>query len=157
MIRLTVMIFCLLAAPMALAERVYKWTDENGVVHYGSRPPANAQEVDSVDLKSAPPPPPPSGETSAQSSSAKVDTPPPEAVEVDPAVQGTQEFDQQIASQVKQENCRRARHNLEVLQVTPRVGQQQEDGSMEYVRLDDEQRAARMAEAQQQIDEFCNG
>jgi Domain of unknown function (DUF4124) len=60
----------LLTAPLALATTVYKWVDEDGVVHYSDQPHPNAQKVQ---LKSAqtyqqggggpavpvPPPPPP--------------------------------------------------------------------------------------------------
>ena len=35
----------LLAAPLALAATVYKWVDENGVVHYSDQPHPNAEKV----------------------------------------------------------------------------------------------------------------
>lgn len=35
----------LLAAPLALAVTVYKWVDENGVVHYSDQPHPNAEKV----------------------------------------------------------------------------------------------------------------
>src|ERR1700751_2537627 len=34
-----------LAAPLVLAGTVYKWVDENGVVHYSDQPHPNAQKV----------------------------------------------------------------------------------------------------------------
>jgi len=34
-----------LAAPLVLAATVYKWTDENGVVHYSDQPHPNAEKV----------------------------------------------------------------------------------------------------------------
>jgi Domain of unknown function (DUF4124) len=36
---------CSFAAVIALAGTVYKWTDENGVVHYSDQPHANAQKI----------------------------------------------------------------------------------------------------------------
>lgn len=35
----------LLAAPLVLAATVYKWVDENGVVHYSDQPHPNAEKV----------------------------------------------------------------------------------------------------------------
>lgn len=40
--RLALLLLCTLSLP-ALAQ-VYKWTDENGVTHFGSQPPAGQQE-----------------------------------------------------------------------------------------------------------------
>ncbi len=47
-----VMTVWLLATGLAHAE-IYKWVDENGVVHYGDRRPDQAAET--VDIKAAPP------------------------------------------------------------------------------------------------------
>jgi uncharacterized protein DUF4124 len=35
----------LLGCTLALAQAVYKWTDENGVVHYSDQPHANAEKI----------------------------------------------------------------------------------------------------------------
>lgn len=42
-------------ADHAAAQRIYRWTDENGVVHFGNQPPANTH----AEEKRLPPPPPP--------------------------------------------------------------------------------------------------
>lgn len=39
------------------ADKVYKWTDENGVVHYSATPPATT-EAEPVEIRRGPPPPP---------------------------------------------------------------------------------------------------
>jgi hypothetical protein len=60
----------LLLAPLALATTVYKWVDEDGVVHYSDQPHPNAQKVQlkaaqtynaapGAATQSAPQPPPP--------------------------------------------------------------------------------------------------
>ncbi|MCB1626723.1 MAG: DUF4124 domain-containing protein [Xanthomonadales bacterium] len=46
-----------LCSPALAADKVYKWTDENGVVHYDAKPPEQA-EAQTVDIRRAPPPPP---------------------------------------------------------------------------------------------------
>src|ERR1700751_5360042 len=35
-----------LAAPLVIAATVYKWVDENGVVHYSDQPHQNAEKVE---------------------------------------------------------------------------------------------------------------
>ena len=46
-----------LSTPLLAADKVYKWTDENGVVHYDAKPPEQG-EAQTVDIRRAPPPPP---------------------------------------------------------------------------------------------------
>jgi len=56
-IRPTIALLVLLLSAGAFADAFYKWTDENGVVHFSDRPHPGAEEVD-LGL-SAPPRPPP--------------------------------------------------------------------------------------------------
>ncbi len=39
------------------ADKIYKWTDDNGVVHYSATPPDQI-EAEPVDIRRGPPPPP---------------------------------------------------------------------------------------------------
>ena len=53
----------LLIAALASAQQVYRWVDENGVVHYSDQPPTDQSEADLVDVDtgssfSSPTPPP---------------------------------------------------------------------------------------------------
>lgn len=43
--RYTLFTLMLLACPLALAGPVYKWVDENGVVHYSDQPHENAEKI----------------------------------------------------------------------------------------------------------------
>lgn len=54
--RLVLLVVVSVLSVAAHAQAVYKWTDARGVVHYGDRPPADAQPQQ-VDI--APPPPAP--------------------------------------------------------------------------------------------------
>jgi len=45
----------LMLGPMAQAQ-VYKWTDANGQVHYDSKPPAEGQAAETLDIQSQPTP-----------------------------------------------------------------------------------------------------
>ena len=38
----------------AWGAEIYKWVDENGKVHYGDRPPADAEVSEEVEIKNAP-------------------------------------------------------------------------------------------------------
>jgi Domain of unknown function (DUF4124) len=46
----------LLAAPLAFAGTIYKWVDENGVIHYSDQPHPNAQKVQIEALQTYKPP-----------------------------------------------------------------------------------------------------
>jgi len=45
-----------LAAPLALAATIYKWVDENGVIHYSDQPHPNAQKVQLKEAQTYKPP-----------------------------------------------------------------------------------------------------
>ena len=45
-----------LALGPAAQAQVYKWTDANGQVHYGSQPPAEGQAAETLDIQSQPTP-----------------------------------------------------------------------------------------------------
>lgn len=44
---------CLLASPVA-AQRVFKWTDDKGIVHYSDKPPADDVETESFRVRAEP-------------------------------------------------------------------------------------------------------
>jgi len=65
-------------------KKVYRWVDENGVVHYGDALPDNAQNVESRTLTPSPRPPAPPAEAPAVEPTAAVATK--EPVQPAPAV-----------------------------------------------------------------------
>jgi hypothetical protein len=72
MVKSAVLIAVLLLAGMAqalAADKVYKWTDDNGVVHYSATPPEETQ-AEAVDIRRGPTPPPASVEARVGSSEA---------------------------------------------------------------------------------------
>ena len=56
--RTFIALLSILAASVVLAQ-AYKWTDEDGVVHYSDRPQEGAEEVQLPRAPRRPPPPPP--------------------------------------------------------------------------------------------------
>ncbi|HKL78341.1 MAG TPA: DUF4124 domain-containing protein [Gammaproteobacteria bacterium] len=69
---------CLLAGPAA-AMTVYKWTDDQGVVHYSDAPPPG-RDAQRLELEGSRPRP--SAEQSAEPEEAKEEKGPPEALDV---------------------------------------------------------------------------
>ncbi|ROM65443.1 glycosyltransferase [Pseudomonas brassicacearum] len=125
-------------SPMCMAGQVYKWVDAQGVTHFGSQPPQDAEATTMI--KSSPsvakPPAPPSGGPIGDQ----------KAID--------KEVKKQIAEQQAQLKafCEQARTNLAQLQNNPRV---REDVEGEMRRLTDEERRQRIEETRKQIDEHC--
>lgn len=125
-------------SPICMAAQVYKWVDAQGVTHFGSQPPQDAEAT--TVIKSSPsvtkPPAPPSGGVIGDQ----------KAID--------KEVKKQIAEQEAQLKafCEQARTNLAQLQNNPRV---REDVEGEMRRLNDEERRQRIEETRKQIDEHC--
>lgn len=50
---LLLLLFCLMAGP-AVAQRVFKWTDDKGVVHYSDKPPPEEVEAETFRVRAEP-------------------------------------------------------------------------------------------------------
>jgi hypothetical protein len=128
---ITVLICALFAAgPGAAAEKIYKWTDKDGVVHYGSTPP-DAADATQMKVSTA--------------VSAPIETPP-----ADPNAPKT---DGPLGKQFA-DNCRIARANVAALEGQSAVAQANADGTP-GAELNAEQRAAQLKNAQEQVTLFC--
>jgi len=132
---------------LAQAE-IYKWTDENGQVHYTQQPPADrpAEHI-------APPPPPAIAPEKAQQQLEELI----ESQEAEAAAEAERQQAQQeaqAAEQIREENCQTARNNLQQYQDNPGRRVMNADG--EVTRPTEEERQAKITEFQQQVDEFCN-
>ena len=123
----------------------YKWLDENGNVVYSQQPPA---EGPYETIKTTKPSPAASRSTPAPSSFTTEKKQEAEERELDSKVQ------QEAAKseQLRAENCKAAKHNLETYTVYRRIKNDQG----EIIRLDDNERAKRIQEAKDAIKEFCD-
>jgi len=124
----------------------YKWLDENGNVVYSQQPPPEGPYEIIKTTKSPPAssrsaPPPPSSFTTDVKQEAK-------ERELDSKVQQEAAKSQQMRA----ENCKAAKHNLETYTVYRRIKNDQG----EIIRLDDNERAKRIQEAKDAIKEFCD-
>lgn len=137
--------FILLSQPLWAA--MYKWTDAHGNVHYSQQKPSG-RDFQTV----RPPAPPPS---SASQSREQLDTLLNQQSETDQArSQAQQEADaQQQEAERYRNNCTAAQNNL---QTYTNLGHKKlvgDDGVAYYPSA--EELAAKRAEAQQQIDTYC--
>jgi hypothetical protein len=129
----------------AMASQVYKWVDDKGVTHFGANPP-QGQAATSVNTVIAQP-----------KAVTKAATPKAEAVNSGETEQ--QAIDAKVKQQVAKdaaENkkyCESVRTNLAQLQNNPRL---RTEVNGEQVRLGEDERQARITEAQKAIKENCN-
>ena len=134
----------IMLAPVNAA--TYKWLDENGNVVYSQQPP---EEGPYETIKTINPSPTSSHSTPAPSSSFTTEVQQEgEERELD------QKVEQEAAksAQLRADNCKAAKHNLETYTVYRRIKNDQG----EIIRLDDNERAKRIQEAKDAIKEFCD-
>lgn len=120
------------------ASKLYKWVDESGQVHYSQSPPAQGQARQSQEMHI------PRSVTAVGNADSAA------APEADQAPASDDPVEQFRA--IRAENCRIARQNLEVYRTSERI--RQADG--EVLELDEQSRAAKIAEAEGMIREFCD-
>lgn len=123
----------------------YKWVDDEGETHYSQVPPVG-KATNRIEPPPAPPPPAPG--YSLQELKQRT-----EKLEAsrEEAAQKHQRLAEQQA--LKEENCRRARKNLNTLLNSGRVRYADEAGNL--LIMPEEERQARITEVQGQVDEFC--
>lgn len=135
----------------ASAEKFYKWVDEDGTTHYGTRPPADKQ-TEKVKV------------SNTQSSSSNLDQDrldqsrdkmlqdkidKQNSAEADAVKKEEDEYKKQIA-----ENCKVYKSNLNTLQNSPRIKQTDKDGNVTY--LGDEARKQEIEDTKKFIQENCS-
>ena len=142
----------LVAAGLAQAGGIYKWTDADGNVHYGERPPPGAES-----REMAPAPPPPAGdvETSRQrldrllERQQRSDMLRRESIE-----NARREREQDEAqAQVRKARCQAAKTDLEFLNEQRPVYYVDEKGERRY--LDDREREEAKARLRREITTWC--
>lgn len=125
----------------AMAGQVYKWVDENGNTHFGAQPP-EGREATTINTNVPQPKPAPMKPAAAP---AEEDT---EQAEADKKVKK----DVAKAEAELKEYCEQTRSNLAQLKNNPRL--KTHDGN-EVKRMTEEERQAKIAEAEKNISEDC--
>jgi hypothetical protein len=142
-------IVALSVSGMALANDIYKWTDENGNVHYGDRPSGDASE-ERVAISSRATDP---AEVQARVQSRYEARDAAErAAAAEPA--GPSEEDLAAQAAERRQKCDTYKARLQKFVTSRRLYKQDEDG--ERVYLDEEQTQAARERVENQVQEYCS-
>lgn len=149
--RIVCLVMLLVLAAPAGAERVYKWTDAAGNIHYTDAPPQDGEyEVIETGGTRNEPQGPTSGERAKAWRERQLEEQARDAERE--AVAG----ERRQAQAQREENCRRARENARVLEQNTRILMPPEEEGGEPVRMSDEERLRRLEEAREKVREFCD-
>jgi hypothetical protein len=130
------------APGMAMSASVYKWTDENGITHFGDRQPVGASS-ETVNVRSGTS----SGAASSRSSPQK------RLGELQEQQQNEADREKETAVEVarrkqREANCENARSNLKVIESNARI-RIEEDGEMRYLSPEE------IAEQKEKLEEIA--
>ena len=147
---------CVAAVALGAHAQVFKWTDENGRVHYGERPPEGVKASE-ISVKTEPPstarPEAPQdwSRKDADYKRLKIEREQKERLEQ------VQQADREKRAAARRRVCMRAREEYELFKSAEKSGTQvwRKGENGERVYLDDATRRARIADAQKRIDENC--
>jgi len=134
-----------LFAPHAAAAEVYRWKDENGNTVFSERRPPQAKDAAIVELKSGKA----AGDATERLEKARAQFAPPKPESTPEKAALTPE---QRAKRA--DACAQARDALAILQGNNRPRYQADDGQL--IVMDDALKAARIADAEQKIGEYCD-
>lgn len=142
-----------LATDAIAGEEIYRWVDDNGVVHFGDQPPANTDaELIAIQQSTSTNTPP-----APESTTADPDQP------LDPQPSYAQQLRDERAlrraetaenDRIIAEACAQRRTIVSQLEPSTRVMVKSEDGTV--TRMDDNVRLEKLNEAQTYIAENCN-
>lgn len=132
-----------LAVPAA-ANEIYRWVDDDGVVHFGDRP--DHERAEPLTVRTAPPTPaqvpeqPPADSAAAEGPAASDElfaAPPEDEVEA-----------------ARRANCEIADERYERMSRAPRLYREGPDGERLY--LEDDEVEAALSEAREAVEEWCS-
>jgi len=130
---------CGLSLPALAADKVYKWKDANGIVHFTDQPPPKGTEFDSVQVKTT--------ATAAGASAENGDQPDPGKAADEAAAAAT------AAATPNKKQCDEAKAQVGQLAGPGDVATTGSDGKA--VRLNKEDRANELAVARAKVQTYC--
>jgi hypothetical protein len=137
----------LAAAPLAQAQKMYKWKDEKGVTHFSENPPPDGRQAEKIEVKPvggdrpAVPPPQTWRQKELESKQQKAKS------------EGADEISRKRAEEKREEKCRVYRQELDTLSNTQRLFRLNDKG--ERVFMEDKERNERIEEAKRMVRENC--
>lgn len=146
-LRLVCLALSTLACTQLAHADIYKWVDEQGQVHYSQQPP---QDRPAEQMKTPAPPTIAPGAAREQIDELIESQ---QAAEQEKLKQQQQAEFEQEQQRIRQQNCEKAKHNLQQYRDNP--GRRFRDAEGNVARLSEEQRQQRIEESQQRVDEYC--
>ena len=162
MIRYAPLMLCLLIAPVAAG--MYKWTDENGNVHYTDQPPpAAARKSETIKAPKTPQAPPPPAAAPADPSGKPPAATGPKSVsdqEMEFRKRRLQQAEAEAkaqkdaqAAEEKKRNCQRSMEQVQAYERGGRVTRYGPNG--EQIYLTDQEIQAELVNARKAADSWC--
>jgi len=136
--------------PLVATAGIYKWTDENGNVHYGGQRPANTTS-ERMKIKSGETPY--GDETTAKDKKDKAKLQPGEKKEQKKAEAPKPPEPPKVSKKEKKRRCAQARQNLATIETRGRVRVKTEDGSSRH--LTPKERDKRVARERKEVSKNC--
>ena len=139
----------LFSSAAVLAEKIYKWTDAEGKVHYGSEKPADADaekmkvNTDKTGVES--------GAAALDDLKQQVDD---EAEKIKEEGIPAQPPVPSLSMKEVKKRCQAAKQDLATIQSRGQLRERDEKGEVRYVS--DEEKQRRIKSAKQQVREYCN-
>ena len=156
MFKISISVMVLLFSSQLAAEKVYKWVDEKGQIHYSSKKPVD-QEAETIKLKKAPKAPVKNVDEAAdQAEKTDEENKDADNAEADADAEAKAEAAAKLAEADKINNkkqCDLARKNIAALNATVRVSRTNAQG--ETVRMTDDERVSALQIAQQATKQYC--
>ncbi len=155
MYRVLLIMLIVMVSSQLLAQKIYKWVDENGQTHYSSTKPVG-QETETLKLKK--PPKASQQNTPEQAAddpaSAKESEQTAEEAKAEAAAEEAAKKELAQADLINnRKQCELARKNHAALNATVRVSRTNANG--ETVRMTDDERVNALKEAQKGIKRYC--
>jgi len=147
---LSVLLITAIFSPLAVTAGIYKWTDENGNVHYGGQRPADATS-ERMKIKTGETPY--SDETAAKDKKDKAKLKPGEKKEEKKAETAKPPEPPKISKKEKKRRCSEARQNLATIENRGRVRVKTEDGGSRH--LTPKERDKRVATERKEVSKNC--
>jgi hypothetical protein len=142
------LLLCIVAGSTGLqAKELYRWTDENGVVHYSDQKPPSGQAFQTERIADTPAAPPPAAAEAAEEAQPSVAQQRREEI-----AQKKREAREEQAE--RDERCAAWQAEVDRLEPNRRVFYTNEQGETE--RMDDVERVERVADLKRQIAANCN-
>ena len=125
----------------AVQAGMYKWTDEQGNVHYSQRPP-KGQQYEKMKVQKSPPPSTPATKPTYGGQSSPSEDP------------GSKAVADEVAKnqEIRRKNCEAAKNNLKTFQIYRRV----KDESGKIRAVTDQERETQIQRSKEAIREFCD-